>query len=94
MNRDTYLAGDSCPPLPEWIIDAYAVLDAATTDPETSDSQHQLPAISREQTVDVLCLSDELALEPEDAEHAITRLLNRGYFYEGNTELRMTTPPK
>lgn len=86
------LAVDPRPPLPEWITDAYTVLSARITDSETSDSQGQIPAISREQAVDVLCASDELELNPADAEHAIKRLIERGYLYEVDTELRVTTP--
>ncbi|ELZ16647.1 hypothetical protein C478_02737 [Natrinema thermotolerans DSM 11552] len=34
----------------------------------------------------------ELALEQRDVEHALTRLLERGYFYEVENELRITSP--
>lgn len=37
---------------------------------------------------------DELALGPDDADHALTRLLDRGYLYAVNDELRVTTPPE
>nr|WP_306061120.1 hypothetical protein [Natronococcus sp. AD5] len=86
------LATDPRPPLPDWITDAYTVLSAHITDSETSDSQGQTPSINRKQAVDVLCISDKLGLERADAEHAITRLLDRGYLYEVGTELRVTTP--
>nr|WP_306053905.1 hypothetical protein [Natronococcus sp. AD5] len=86
------LATDSRPPLPEWITDAYHVLSAYITDSNTSNSQGQISSVSREQAVDVLCTSDELGLEQADAEHAIKRLLQRGYLYKVDTELRVTTP--
>lgn len=86
------LADDPRPPLPEWITDAYAALLAHITDSKTNDSHDQAPSISREQAIDVLFTSDELALESADAEHAITRLIERGYLYEVNSELRVTTP--
>ncbi|WP_306060687.1 hypothetical protein [Natronococcus wangiae] len=86
------LADDSRPPLPEWITDAYTVILAHITDSETIDTHGRIPAISREQAVDVLSTSDELALEPADAEHAITRLIKRGYLYEVDAELRVTVP--
>jgi hypothetical protein len=39
-----------------------------------------------------LVTTDELALEPDDADQALTRLLERGYFYEVDDELRVTAP--
>jgi hypothetical protein len=86
MNR----ADDPCPPLADWILDAYTVLSDHLTGVETADCR--VSAISREQAVHVLVTTDELALEPEDADHALTQLLERGYFYEVNDELRVTAP--
>ncbi|WP_222915011.1 hypothetical protein [Natrinema sp. SYSU A 869] len=48
--------------------------------------------LPREQAIEVLCSPDELALEPEDATHALSRLIERGYFYEVDGELRVTMP--
>ena len=87
-----YLTDDPRPPLPEWITDAYAVVTANLPESEISDSQSQIPAISRDQAMTVLVTTDELALEPEDADHALTRLLDRGYFYAVGDELRVTSP--
>lgn len=86
------LVDDPRPPLPEWVTDAYTVLSARMADGETGDSQCQVPAIGREKALDVLCQSDELALDPADADYAITRLLERGYFYAVDDELRVTLP--
>jgi len=75
-----YLADDPRPLLPEWIIEAYAVLSAEISNSNTEDSNQQVPSIDRDRAIDILCTTDQLTLEPADAEHAITRLLERGYF--------------
>ncbi|UHQ99084.1 hypothetical protein HYG81_25430 (plasmid) [Natrinema zhouii] len=80
---------DPRPPLPEWIVDAYDIL---CTHSYNSAEHENVQLISREQALEVLCSTDELALEPEDATHALTRLLERGYFYEVDGELRVTMP--
>ncbi|WP_408960434.1 hypothetical protein [Natrinema sp. 74] len=87
-----HLADDPRPPLPEWITEAYAVLSTEVSDSNTEDSDQQVPSIDRDRAIEVLCTTDQLALEPADAEHAITRLLERGYFYEVDAELRVTLP--
>lgn len=74
------------------MTDAYTVLSTCMEDAETGDTQCQAPAISREKAVDILCRSDELALNPAGADHAITRLLERSYFYAVDNELRVTLP--
>jgi hypothetical protein len=77
------------PPLPSWITDAYEVLSARIVD---SSADHDgVPSIDRERAVAVLTGVEELALERVDAEHAITRLLERGYLYEVDDELRVTS---
>lgn len=83
---------DPYPPIADWILDAYTVLSAALSEAKTDESHGQVPAISRHQAVDVLLTADELALEPDDADHALTRLLDRGYLYAVDDELRVTTP--
>lgn len=82
---------DPHPLIADWILDAYTVLSASLSEAETDESPGQVPAISRDQAVDVLLTADELALEPEDADHALTRLLDRGYLYAVGDELRVTT---
>lgn len=90
MNR----IDDPYPPIADWILDAYTVLSASLSEATTDESHGQVPAISRDQAVDVLLTADELALEPDDADHALTRLLDRGYLYAVDDELRVTTPPE
>lgn len=87
------LANDSRPPLPDWIMDAYTILSTSMTDSDTGSQHAEIPAIDRDHAVDVLCTADELALEPSDANHALKRLIDRGYLYEVGNELRLTTPP-
>lgn len=87
------IVDDPRPPLPDWVMDAYTVIETSITETAADSSQSGVLSISRDQAVDVLCTDDELALEPDDAEYALTRLLNRGYFYAVNGELRITTPP-
>ncbi|ADD07587.1 uncharacterized protein Nmag_4061 (plasmid) [Natrialba magadii ATCC 43099] len=80
---------DPRPPLPEWILDAYDVILSQGVEPGYhGDAQ----SVSREQAHDILLSTDELALEAVDVDHALTRLLERGYFYEVDDELRVTTP--
>ncbi len=80
---------DPRPPLPEWILDAYDIL---CTHSLNSAEQEDVQSIPREQALEVLHSTDELALEPDDATHALSRLIERGYFYEVDGELRVTTP--
>lgn len=88
------LADDIRPPLPKWVTDAYTVLSAhiAESDADIDDGHRRVPAINRERAIDVLYASDELTFERADAEYAIKRLIERGYLYEVDAELRVTTP--
>lgn len=85
------LAHDPRPPLPDWITDAYAVLSTRIADSTDDDGA---PSIARDRAVAILHADETLALERADAEHALERLLERGYLYEVDTELRVTTPPE
>lgn len=85
------LGTDPRPLLPNWITDTYTVLSARITDSDTRDTHNQSPTISCDQTIDVLCSADE-TLEPADAEYAIKRLIERGYLYQVDTEIRVTIP--
>ncbi|UTF55843.1 hypothetical protein [Natronosalvus rutilus] len=85
MNDST----DPRPPLSEWILDAYDVLCMHCL---SSDDREDVPSIPREQALEILLRTDDLAFEPEDANYALTRLLERGYFYEVDDELRVTEP--
>ncbi|MCU4744141.1 hypothetical protein OB955_14825 [Halobacteria archaeon AArc-m2/3/4] len=77
---------DPRPPLPEWILDAFDVLTTRATDVEDCNTQ----TITRDDAVDVLLTADELELEPADTDYVLQRLLERGYFYEVDGELRVT----
>ncbi len=83
MNDST----DPRPPLSEWILDAYDVL---CTHSLNSDDHEDVQSVPREQALEILLRTNELALEPEEANYALTRLLERGYFYEVDDELRVT----
>lgn len=85
------LGSDPRPPLPNWITDTYTVLLAHITDSDPRKNHNLATTISRDQAIDVLCSSDE-TLEPADAKHAIKRLIERGYLYQVDTELRVTIP--
>ncbi|ADB63564.1 hypothetical protein Htur_4792 (plasmid) [Haloterrigena turkmenica DSM 5511] len=87
------MVDDPRPPLPNWVTDAYTVLETDITENAADSGQSGVPAISRDQAADVLCADDDLALEPDDADYALRRLLNRGYFYAVDNELRLTSPP-
>ena len=79
---------DPRPPLPEWILECY---DRLSTHACRLDSgEDSVPLIDYDDATDMLV--SEFALEQRDAEHALTRLLERGYFYEVDDELRVTSP--
>jgi len=80
-----YDTSDPRPPLPEWILECYAVLCEQEVDKGVS-------SFSREQALDTLLEAQTLELEPEDVDHVLTRLLERGYLYEVDDTLRVTTP--
>jgi len=48
-----YLADDPRPLLPEWIIEAYAVLSAEISNSNTEDSNQQVPSIDRDRAIDI-----------------------------------------
>ncbi|WP_231587850.1 hypothetical protein [Halostagnicola sp. A56] len=70
-------------------MDAYELL--AVTSHNTAESQDR-QSIPREHALEVLRGSEELDLETGDATHAVSRLIDRGYLYEVNDELRITIP--
>ncbi|MEY7850985.1 hypothetical protein AB7C87_17495 [Natrarchaeobius sp. A-rgal3] len=78
------------PPLPEWILECYEHLRTDTD--ERADTVASGRAIEYDTAVDSLSANRELMLEREDAEYALSRLLERGYFYEVDDELRVTMP--
>jgi hypothetical protein len=70
--------------LPDWIEDAYEILA-----PEIEDGEGGL---SQEQAHDRLLTHDTFPSEPADAEYAVERLLDSGWFYEVDGSLRVTDP--
>lgn len=72
--------------LPDWIEIAYEILVPHITERNKTVTQDEAAGILLEET------GDELVLEPADAEYAVEHLLNRGYFYEVDGELRVTDP--
>lgn len=86
------LTDDPRPPLPEWVLDAYAELIDGVTVQEHDTYNHTVSGITRTEATEMLLSTNELELELEDVEYALMRLLNRGYLYEVGDELRVTTP--
>ncbi|MFP8890616.1 hypothetical protein ACLI4U_12675 [Natrialbaceae archaeon A-CW2] len=82
-----YETTDPRPPLPEWILECYTVLCDQDLDEDVS-------SFTREQILDTLLEAQAPELEPEDVDHALTRLLERGYLYTVDDELRVTNPPE
>ncbi|QFU84447.1 hypothetical protein [Natronorubrum aibiense] len=81
---------DPRPPLPEWIRECYDLLCSHADPPDNGKAAVQV--IEYDDATDVLLSDSELALEQRDVEYALTRLLERGYFYEVEGELRVTSP--
>ncbi|WP_226483165.1 hypothetical protein [Natrinema amylolyticum] len=88
------LATDPRPPLPDWVLDAYTILCDHITGQDHGESQRHVLAIPRDDAIKVLRSTDEIRLEPGDADHALTRLIDHGYLYEVDSELRVTEPPE
>ncbi len=80
---------DPRPPLPDWILECYDCLRSRLCTPEGQDGPQ---TIERAEAIECLLAADELALESGDAEHALDRLLDRGYFYTVESEIRITVP--
>jgi len=83
---------DPRPPLPEWILECYDRLCTQACRPDAGEDS--VPLINYDDATDILAADTELALEQRDVEYALTRLLERGYFYEVEDELRVTSPDK
>lgn len=71
-------------PLPEWIQEAYEILVSGTVD--------HTEGFSYNQAQDLLLAREAFPNEPADAEYAIERLLNSGWLYEVDNELRIIDP--
>ncbi|QLC35721.1 hypothetical protein EFA46_015820 (plasmid) [Halarchaeum sp. CBA1220] len=73
---------DPRPPLPNWVQQAYLVLEkAASGSPPQLEYAEAVERVERDGT---------LELERSDAEHAVERLLERGYLYKVDESLRIT----
>lgn len=72
------------PPLPEWIQDVYETIVAHVDDPDEG--------LPRERARELLLAQDEFTDDSDDIEYAIDRLLDRGWFYEVDGDLRVTDP--
>jgi hypothetical protein len=70
--------------LPDWIEDAYQILVSEMPDQQTD--------LSHDQAQNLLLSDDTFPDEPADAEYAIERLLDSGWLYEVDGELRITDP--
>ncbi len=70
------------PSLPKWIREAYETLESQYMS-ENSD-------LSRTDAEEMLLDEDENIEEEADAVYAINRLLDRGWLYEVNDQLRKT----
>lgn len=72
--------------LPDWIEDAYQILVSGTPDQQTE--------LSHAQAQSLLLAAEEFPAEPADAEYAIERLLDSGWLYAVDGELRITDPER
>lgn len=72
--------------LPDWIEDAYQILVSGTPDQQTE--------LSHDQAQDLLLTHEDFPDEPADTEYAIERLVNSGWLYEVDGELRITDPER
>ncbi|SFT08849.1 hypothetical protein [Halostagnicola kamekurae] len=80
---------DPRPPLPEWITDVYEILSTHSSNATAGQGGKSIP---REHALEALRDSEQVDLEVGDATHALSRLIDRGYLYEVNDELRITEP--
>ena len=72
--------------LPDWIKDAYQILVSGTPDQQTE--------LSHDQGRSLLLAAEDFPDEPADAEYAIERLLDSGWLYAVDGELRITDPER
>jgi hypothetical protein len=68
--------------LPDWLQEAYEILVAETAD--------HTEGFSHDRAHDLLLAHEAFPNEPADAEYAIERLLNFGWLYEVDGDLRIT----
>jgi len=70
--------------LPDWIEDAYQILVSEMPDQQTP--------LSHDQAQDLLLAAEAFPDEPAATEYAIERLLDSGWLYAVDGELRITDP--
>lgn len=70
--------------LPDWIEDAYQILVSGTSNQQTE--------LSHDQAQNLLLAAEEFPAELADAEYAIERLLDSGWLYAVDGELRIIDP--
>jgi hypothetical protein len=70
--------------LPDWIEEAYEILVSGAAD--------HSGGFSHDRAYDLLVAHEAFPNEAADAEYAIERLLNSGWLYEVDGELRITDP--
>lgn len=70
--------------LPDWIMEAYEILESGTESPQNG--------ISREEAQRLLRAQEEFPADQADTEYAIEQLLDNGWLYEVEGELRITDP--
>lgn len=70
--------------LPGWIEDAYEILESLISEHERG--------VSLDEALEVLSQQDQFSNNGTDARYAIDRLLESGWLYEVDGELRVTDP--
>ena len=80
---------NSRPPLPNWMFKAYNIIYGEV---EPLSEANECPSITQDRALHVLLKDEDLALEPDEAHYALSRLVERGYLYQVNDNFRVTTP--
>lgn len=71
-------------PLPDWIRRGYDVLAARV--------ERQREDLSRDDAYELLLEHEDVASDPADAKYVVRVLLERGWLYEVDDDLRITDP--
>ena len=74
--------------LPDWIERGYEILSTEITQQENEEG------LARSHARDELVAHEDFPDDPEDAKYAIDRLLNSGWLYEVDGNLRITDPDR
>lgn len=70
--------------LPDWIEDAYEILESHISEREGG--------VPLDEALEILSHQDQFSSNGTDAKYAIERLLETGWLYEVDGELRVTDP--